>query len=82
VVIGIPLFRGDGRGENNFLYLSLISLFARRRENGEGVLRLWVTAARELSTTAAGGEERRGRRGFRSSPLTSKAVFTGVLIRY
>ena len=28
---------GDGRGENNFLYLSLISLFARRRENGEGV---------------------------------------------
>ena len=33
-------------------------------------------------STAAGGEERRGRRGFRSSPLTSKAVFTGVLIRY
>lgn len=30
-------FSGDGRGENNFLYLSLISLFARRRENGEGV---------------------------------------------
>ena len=36
----------------------------------------------EQHPTAAGGEERRGRRGFRSSPLTSKAVFTGVLIRY
>ena len=75
MVIGIPLFRGDGRGENNFLYLSLISLFARRRENGEGVLRLWVTAARELSTTVAGGEERRGRRGLRSSPSNLESEF-------
>ena len=55
-------------------------LCARRRENGEGVLRLWVTAVRELSITAAGGEERRGRRGFRSSPPLTRRC-TSVLYR-
>lgn len=60
--------------------LQKISLCVRRRENGEGVLRLWVTAARELSITAAGGEERRGRRGFRSSPPLTRRC-TSVLYR-
>ena len=75
MVIGIPLFRGDGRGENNFLYLSLISLFARRREHGEGVQPGCVQLPQEVIHNRTGGEERRGRRGLRSSPSNLGSEF-------
>ena len=37
------------------MIFKFFSLCARRRENGEGVLRLWVTAARELSINRSRG---------------------------
>ncbi len=60
--------------------LQKISLCARRRENGEGVLRLWVTAARELSINRSRGrgKTRAARISF-LSPLTRRC--TSVLYR-
>ena len=60
--------------------LQKISLCARRRENGEGVLRLWVTAARELSINRSRGrgKTRAARISF-LSPLTRHC--TSVLYR-
>ncbi|WP_207665891.1 hypothetical protein, partial [Butyricicoccus sp. OF10-2] len=53
--------------------LQKISLCARRRENGEGVLRLWVTAARELSINRSRGrgKTRAARISFLSPHLKS-----------
>ena len=78
---GIPLFRGTVE-ENNFLYLSLISLFARRRGNGEGATQLCVTAAGSYTQPDKEEGKDAGGADFVPLPLTSKVSFTGVLIRY
>lgn len=67
-------FRGYSRGVNSFYALWVISLSARRRENGGGATRLCVTAVGSIHNRV-GGEERRERRGFRSSPPNLESDF-------
>ena len=63
--------------------LQKISLCVRRRENGEGVLRLWVTAARELSVNRSRGERKdAGGADFVPLPLNAPLYICSVQVRF
>ena len=65
------------------MIFKFFSLCARRRENGEGVLRLWVTAARELSINRSRGrgKTRAARISF-LSPLNAPLYICSVQVRF